>query len=114
MAELDNSEEYPEEDQQLIVSFEYNRLDLMPLRDLEAKLQRTLERHDVGQGNGHTLAADLSDGSLFFVCADAARLFDVIGPVLREADFMAGAVARLFDGAPGDPGVTELQIPIRI
>lgn len=113
MAELTNSGRSLEDAQNLIVQFTYNRHDLVPLRDLEAKLQQALDRHKVGEGDGHSMAADLSDGSLFFVGPSAEKLFEVVAPVLREADFMADAVVRLYDGEPGDPDVTERQLPLR-
>lgn len=113
MAELMNSGRDDEESQQLVITFAYNHADLLPLRDLEARLQQTLDRHDVGVADGHSIAADLSDGALFFIGRDADALFRVIQPVLQEADFMEGALARLYDGPPGDPDVTERQFQVR-
>jgi hypothetical protein len=101
-----------DEPQNVIIAFDYERPDLAPLHDLETALSTALSKARVGTQDGHTVAADLSDGTLFLLGPDAEAIFQVVEPILTRTDFMQGARVTLFDGTPGDPGVSERQVTI--
>jgi hypothetical protein len=75
----------------VIVRFTYGLNDLDALFALEDRLDDAIERAAVGEYDGHEIATDLSDGSIYMYGPDADDLFAVVLPVLRATDFTVGA-----------------------
>jgi hypothetical protein len=88
-------------DQAVIVEFQYGSLDLGPLFELEDKVAAAIDAAGAGEYDGNEIATDGSDGSLYMYGPDAARLADVVRPVLETAPFMKGARLRIRYGEPG-------------
>ena len=89
-------------EQAVIVHFHYGSTDLRRLFVLEDKLESAIKRSQVGEYDGNEVATDGSDGFLYMYGPSADRLFEVVIPVLKTADFMRGAdVVRRY-GPPGD------------
>ena len=84
----------------VIVYFNYGIQGLEPLHKLEKKLEQLIKESNVGEYDGHEIAMDYSDGTLYMYGPDAYRLFNVIKPTLEEAEFMKGAKAVLCYSLP--------------
>jgi hypothetical protein len=87
-------------DQAVIVQFRYGSTDLSTLFSLEDKLEAAINAAGVGEYDGHEVAVDGSDGTLFMYGPSADRLFEIIDPILRTVPFMNGAVVRRRYGGP--------------
>jgi hypothetical protein len=96
----------------LIVYFRYGQSSLDPLHALEEKLRIAISQADVGEYDGHEIAMDLRDGSLYMYGIDAYNLYSVVEPILETSSFMMGATARLCFGPPAE-GVCEELIVIK-
>jgi hypothetical protein len=72
-------------------------------------LEEVVTANDVGIYDGHEIANNLSNGSLFLYGPNAEKLFKVVNPTLESFDFMNGAIARLRFG-PQEPGVKDLEL----
>jgi hypothetical protein len=88
-------------EQAVIVEFQYGQSDLEPLFELEGRLTSAIEAAGAGEYDGNEIAADGSDGSLYMYGPDAARLAEVVRPILEAAPFMKGARVRIRYGEPG-------------
>ena len=88
----------------VIVHFEYGSTDLSRLFALEERVEDALATAKAGDLDGNEVAVDGSDGFLYMYGPDADRLFDAVLPVLKAADFMAGARVTLRYGPPEDGG----------
>jgi hypothetical protein len=86
----------------VIVEFQYGSTDLSPLFSLEDELIGAIEAAEVGDYDGNEIATDGSDGRLYMYGPDAARLADVVRPILVKAPFMKGARMTLRYGGPGN------------
>jgi len=95
----------------VIAHFSYNRTDLQPLHELEDRLEREIERKEIGIYDGHEVATDYSDGILYMYGPNAEDLFEGIKEILRSTDFMIGATVKLRFGPPED-GVKEVEVKI--
>lgn len=98
-------------EQAVIVRFDYGSTDLGPLFKLEKELETAISAEAVGEYDGNEIAADGSDGILFMYGPDADRLFEVVEPILKSAQFMDGATVMKRYGPPED-GVREATVVI--
>jgi hypothetical protein len=85
---------------------------LDPLYDLEDKIIAALEGKSVGELDGHEIAIDGSDGSLFLYGPDADALYAAIERPLRASAVTQGGHATLRYGGHGEPNVMEKYIEI--
>jgi hypothetical protein len=95
----------------VIIHFQYHQDDLEPLHELEDLLEDIVTAKRVGEYDGHEIALDLSDGSLYFYGPNAETLFKAIKPTLEATDFMSGSVATLRFGEAGT-GAHEIEIEL--
>ena len=95
----------------LIITFNYGIEELDELFQLEDKLRDAIELKHVGEYDGHEIAIDSSDGTLFMYGPNAEALFKCVKPILDETEFMRGAVAQLRFGPPSDD-VKEIEIEL--
>lgn len=98
-------------DQALIVEFRYGQETLVRLFELEEMLEEVFAHSDVGEYDGHDIAMDLSDGTLYFYGPDAEAIFVATRPILESVDYLRGAVARLRFG-PAEDGVPERVVTL--
>ena len=98
-------------DHAVIVRFTYGLGDLDTLYQLEDNLTDAIEQAGVGEFDGHEIATDLSDGSIYMYGPDADALLAAVRPVL-EASFTKGATCICRYGDVDDPKarVTETII----
>jgi hypothetical protein len=89
-------------EQAVIVHFQYGSTDLSRLFALQDRLERAIDAAQAGELDGHEIAVDGSDGFYYMYGPDADRLFAVVLPVLKSADFMKGAEVRQRYGPPQD------------
>ncbi|SEO40420.1 hypothetical protein SAMN05660816_02833 [Niastella yeongjuensis] len=95
----------------VIVRFKYGIDGLDALFELEDMLEKVVTENEVGEYDGHEIAMDYGDGTLYMYGPNAESLFKTVQPVLKECDFMNGAKAKLRFGPPED-GVTEIEIEV--
>lgn len=95
--------------QSVIIHFDYGHKGLEPLHELESKLRVALYYAGVGELDGHEIAMDNSDGSLYFYGPNAEALFKAIRPLLLETSFMRKAQVYLRFGAVDDPSVSDIE-----
>ncbi len=72
----------------VIVEFHYGQSDLNPLFSLEDRLRTAIESAGCGEYDGHEIAMDGSDGTLYMYGPNADKLFEVVEPILRAGPFM--------------------------
>lgn len=75
----------------LIIRFAYGLADLKPLFRMDEELDRVVDASGTGEYDGHEIAVDLSDGSLYFYGPSAAEIRKLIAPTLAGYPFMTGA-----------------------
>jgi hypothetical protein len=95
--------------QAVIVHFRYGIKGLQALHDLEHKLEQIINESAAGEYEGHEIATDYSDGFLYMYADNAERLFQIVEPTLKQADFMRGAIATIRSGPPED-GVRKVEV----
>lgn len=95
----------------VIITFNYGIEELDELLKLEDKLRNAIELKQVGEYDGHEIAMDSSDGTLYMYGPNAEALFKCIKPILEETEFMRGAIAQLRFGPPSD-NVKEIEIEL--
>jgi hypothetical protein len=86
----------------VIIYFNYGMESLDPLFELCDKLERVIEESAVGEFDGHEIAVDGSDGSLYMYGPNAETLFKAVKPALDETAFIKGGVAKLRFGPVGE------------
>jgi hypothetical protein len=95
----------------VIITFNYGIEELDELFALEDKLRNAIELKHVGEYDGHEIAIDSSDGTLYMYGPNAETLFKCIKPILDETEFMRGAIAQLRFGPPSDDA-KEIEIEL--
>jgi hypothetical protein len=85
---------------------------LDPLYALEDELIAALDGKNVGELDGHEIAIDGSDGTLFLYGPDADALFAAIQPVLKSSPVTQGGNATLRYGPHGQTNVLEKYIEL--
>ena len=86
----------------VLVEFHYGQSDLNPLLSLEDRLRTAIESAGCGEYDGHEIAMDGSDGTLYMYGPNADKLFEVVEPILRAVPFMSGASVTKRYGPPDD------------
>lgn len=100
-----------DEEQAVIVRFQYDINGLEPLHRLEKELESAIELSSVGEYDGHEIAVDYSDGFLYMYGHNAELLFETVRPILKNSEAIKNAVAKLRFGPPED-GVSEIEVEI--
>lgn len=105
--------EQPEKEPQhaVIIYFNYGMESLDPLFELCDKLDSVIEAAAVGEFDGHEIAVDGSDGSLYMYGPNAEILFKTVKPTLDETPFVKGGIAKLRFGPVGE-GAHEIDIEL--
>jgi hypothetical protein len=93
----------------VIVRFRYGATDLSPLFTLEDALEAAISSSSVGEYDGHEVAMDGSDASLYMYGPNADKLLDVVRPILDSSPFMRGAKVTKRYGPP-EEGVREEDV----
>ena len=93
----------------VIIRFEYGATGLDPLHELEDTLTEVIESQGVGEYDGHDIAVDGSDGTLYMYGPDADRLFSAVKERLLATPVLKNAIATLRYGPPED-GVPEVEV----
>ncbi len=75
----------------LIIRFSYGLADPEPFFRMDEELNRVVEASSTGEYDGHEIAVNLSDGSLYFYGPSAAKIRELIAPTLAAYPFMTGA-----------------------
>lgn len=95
----------------VIIHFTYGIQGLDRLNQLEKELENIITGSNLGEYDGHEIAIDYSDGSLYMYGPNAETLFKGIQPTLNSFNFMKGASVKLRFGPPED-GVKEIDFTI--
>jgi hypothetical protein len=98
----------PQPEHAVIITFHYGTTDLAPLFEIEDKLRTAIDGAGLGEYDGHEVATDGSDGTLYMYGPSADALFEAALPVLETAPFMQGATAKLRYGPP-EAGVKQIE-----
>ncbi|PZX39035.1 hypothetical protein LX97_02401 [Nonlabens dokdonensis] len=54
-------------------------------------MRTCIENHNLGEYDGHEMAMDQSDGSIYMYSKDAVALFNGVQTILRKKDFLKDA-----------------------
>jgi len=99
------------EEQAVIISFyHYENKGLDELFALEDRLHQVLTENSLGRSDGHEIACEGTDGSLYMYGPSAEKLFAAIKPILQETDFMREATALLRFGSSRNAKWIEVEI----
>ncbi len=98
--------------QSVIIYFDYRLEEMDEIYELGDKLRRILEENKLGEYDGHEVAMDNSDGSLYLYGPNAESLFKAIKPTLEKVEFLNGAKAILRFGLAQDEA-PEIMVEIR-
>lgn len=79
-----NSDKQVNAEHAVIIIFNYGIQGLKSLHELEAKLEGILTDRSVGEYDGHEIAIDYSDGSLYMYGPDAEKLYIAVKPSFRN------------------------------
>jgi hypothetical protein len=90
------SKKVPEHE--VVVDCFYGSTNYQHMYALEDQLRNAVAEAKVGKYDGHKVADDGSDISLYMYGPDAEDLYRVIRPFLAEAPFMRGASVTLWFG----------------
>ncbi len=97
--------------QSVIIYFNYGLEEMDSIYNLENELEKIITENNVGEFDGHEIAMDNTDGSLYMYGPNAENLFKAIKPILEKTNFMKGAMAHLRFGPPVE-GVPEIDFEI--
>jgi len=98
--------------QSVIIYFDYGLEEMDEIYELGDKLRHILEENKLGEYDGHEVAMDNSDGSLYLYGPNAESLFKAIKPTLEKVEFLNGAKAFLRFGSHEDEA-PEIMLEIR-
>ena len=101
-----------DDEQVVIVHFEYSRADLAPLFELEERLVHALEASFVGVYDRNTVSVHGSRGSLSLYGPDAEKIFAVIQPLIADAPFMRKAQAIIRYGSAQDEDAEQRLVSV--
>ncbi|MDP9078119.1 MAG: hypothetical protein M3O71_11880 [Bacteroidota bacterium] len=102
-----------ENDQAVIIYFNYGLEEDEPFYDLSAKLGTIVDESGLGEYDGHEIAMDNSEGSFYMYGPDAKKLFEVVKGTIEKISFMAGASIVLRLGPP-EKGVKEVSFDLNL
>jgi hypothetical protein len=95
----------------VIAHFDYAEDSIEPLFDLEEELEDAIESAKAGEYDGHEIAVDLSDGTLYMYGPDADCLFAKVRSILAGALCLRNVRVVLRYGPPED-GVRERTLTL--
>ncbi len=99
------------EEHSVIITFQYGLEEIDPIYELVDKLSKILSDKNIGNCDGHEIAMDNSDGSIYLYGPNAEILFKAIKPALDSTSFLNGATATLrFGSAKNDASEIEVII----
>ena len=99
-------------DHSVIISFlNYPSDELDILHELDMKLDKIIQKQNVGFYDGHEIAVDGYDGTLYMYGPNAENLFKVVKPILEETKWLKGAIANLRFGK-FDEDAPELEVEL--
>ncbi|MFN8415672.1 MAG: hypothetical protein U0U66_05020 [Cytophagaceae bacterium] len=105
---ITTEEEMIEENEQaVIIHFQYGIQGLDSLSQLEERLETVLATDTVGEYDGHEIATDYEDGYLYLYGENADLLFSKIESTLKATSFMKNAEVLLRYGAVDDKEAKE-------
>ncbi|MDO8999989.1 MAG: hypothetical protein Q7W45_09510 [Bacteroidota bacterium] len=85
----------------VIIYFHYPHNNLDILHELEIRLMKIISDNKAGDYDGHEVAMDDTDATLFMYGPNAETLFKTVKPLLEQTSFMKGAIANLRFGPAG-------------
>lgn len=87
--------------------------DLSPLFALEDEIEARVSQAGTGHLDGHEIAIDGKDGTIYIYGPDARALYDSIRPVIEASPITRGGMAFLYFGdvTKDDTKVEEIEIP---
>lgn len=88
--------------------------DLAPLEKLHLEIDGTLAVEGTGVMDGHEIAVDGSEGTLFLYGPDARALFDSVSSVLDASPVTRGGMAFLYFGDINDEATQVEAIPLGV
>ncbi len=109
--DLSENQNNSQSEQAVIIQFTYTFQSMDPIYNLGARLEETLLENNIGEYDGHEIAVDYSHGFLYLYGPNAEILFKGIRPILKDSDFLQGAIAKLRFGPP-ENGVKEIEVEI--
>lgn len=86
--------------------------DLTALFNLEDELIAALEASGTGILDGHEIALDGSDGTLYMYGPDAQKLYDSVAHVLNRSPVTLGGEVILRFGEPNDADAREVTVKL--
>ena len=101
-----------QEEQAVIIKFDYGTTDLSELFALEDAIESVLLESSVGEYDGHEIAVDGSDGLLFLYGPNADDLFNQVKGTLITNEHISNVQATLRYGPPED-GVKENLVKVK-
>jgi hypothetical protein len=99
-------------EQAVIIRFKYRTSTLDALHNLEDRLTEAFEEAGEGEVDGHDIASDLSEATIYIYGPDAEFLFVVAQQVFEASECAEEAIATIRLGPPED-GVRERQTRIK-
>jgi hypothetical protein len=103
----------PNEEQAVVIHFNYGSTDFQPVFDLQERLDKALAAAGAGEVDGNELATSGKDGYLYLYGPSADRVFEVALPILRTAPFMDHATVKKVYGKLGtNSRRVELEIAL--
>jgi len=96
------------DEQAVLVHFDYGQDELEPIHALEDRLRGVLDEAAAGWVDGHEVAMDGADGTLFLYGPDADVLFVTVRPTLAAAECLLDARVVLRYGRPDDPDAKQI------
>ena len=100
-----------DDEHSVIITFQYGLEEIDPIYDLVDKLSKILSETNIGNCDGHEIAMDNSDGSIYLYGSNAEILFKAIKPTLDSTSFLRGANATLRFGSAKN-GASEIEVII--
>jgi hypothetical protein len=95
----------------VMVKFNYGLPDLQRLYDIEDELATAINEAGVGEFDGHEIAINLSDGSLYLYGPNGDAILDLVKPLLASTPFMKAAQIIVRYGPAGED-VPEKRITL--
>ena len=89
-----------DQNQAVIIEFNYGLEEDEPFYDLSDRLRILVEESGLGEYDGHEMNIDNSDGSFYLYGPDAKKLYEVIRKIIEGTPFMEGANVMLRFGPP--------------
>jgi hypothetical protein len=102
----------PSTEQAVIIQFDYGNSDWSPFFAFDERLEDAVAESGLGDYDGNELAADGSDGQLYFYGPDADKLFALVKAIIAAEPLLKNVRATLRYGAVDDPNAREMHIQI--